>query len=105
MTFLGLSVRWRSGLLVLLILAGATLIWGKSLSGPYDVRTGRNEREHTGSREAREASVELSEKQAATLLRGRVAVHEFQMFNTAVGTIDFNEDMLVQVFSQYPGRS
>ncbi|MBV9532587.1 MAG: hypothetical protein JO283_16375, partial [Bradyrhizobium sp.] len=60
-------------MLVLLILAGATLIWGKSLSGPSDGQTGRNEREHMasmGSSEARETSV----------------MHEFQMFNSAVGT-------------------
>ena len=27
-----------------------------------------------------------------------------RLFKTAVGTIDFNEDLLVQVFSQYPGK-
>jgi membrane fusion protein, heavy metal efflux system len=35
---------------------------------------------------------------------GVVGTREFAQFKTAVGTIDFNENMLVQVFSQYPGK-
>jgi cobalt-zinc-cadmium efflux system membrane fusion protein len=31
-------------------------------------------------------------------------LRDFALFKTAVGTIDFNEDLLVQVFSQYPGK-
>jgi membrane fusion protein, heavy metal efflux system len=35
---------------------------------------------------------------------GAVESREFALLKTAVGTIDFNENMLVQVFSQYPGK-
>ncbi len=35
---------------------------------------------------------------------GPVASREFEIVKTAIGTIDFNENMLVQVFSQYPGK-
>ena len=33
-----------------------------------------------------------------------MASRDFAIQKTAVGTIDFNENMLVQVFSQYPGK-
>jgi cobalt-zinc-cadmium efflux system membrane fusion protein len=46
--------------------------------------------------------VNLSEKQAGPLKIG--VTRDFEIFKTAVGTIDFNQHMLVQVFSQYPGK-
>src|SRR6202008_5206567 len=59
----------------------------------------------TASIGASDSMVELSEKQAGTLLKfGPGGAPEFQVLKTAVGTIDFNENMLVQVFSQYPGK-
>jgi membrane fusion protein, heavy metal efflux system len=48
--------------------------------------------------------VDLSEKQAATLKVAPVESRDFEVVKNAVGTIDFNENMLVQVFSQYPGK-
>jgi cobalt-zinc-cadmium efflux system membrane fusion protein len=53
---------------------------------------------------ADEQTVELSEKQAASLKIGPVASREFALLKTAVGAIDFNENLLVQVFSQYQGK-
>jgi membrane fusion protein, heavy metal efflux system len=50
------------------------------------------------------ASVTLSEKQAVMVKSGPAGLREFALFKTAVGTIDFNQNMLVQVFSQYPGK-
>jgi cobalt-zinc-cadmium efflux system membrane fusion protein len=50
------------------------------------------------------SSVDLSEKQAASLKIGPVEVRDFEVYKVAIGTIDFNENMLVQVFSQYPGK-
>ena len=35
---------------------------------------------------------------------GPVGSRGFQLFKTDVGTIDFNQNLLVQVFSQYPGK-
>jgi membrane fusion protein, heavy metal efflux system len=46
----------------------------------------------------------LSDKQAASIKVGAVETRQFEVFKTAIGTIDFNENMLVQVFSQYPGK-
>jgi membrane fusion protein, heavy metal efflux system len=48
--------------------------------------------------------VDLSDKQAGSLKLGPVETREFEVIKTAVGTIDFDEDMLVQVFSQYTGK-
>ena len=48
--------------------------------------------------------VDLTEKQAATLKIGPAGTHGFETLKTAVGTIDFNENMNVQVFSQYTGK-
>jgi cobalt-zinc-cadmium efflux system membrane fusion protein len=50
------------------------------------------------------SSVDLSEKQIGSLKIGPVETREFEIFKTSVGTIDFNENMLVQVSSQYPGK-
>jgi cobalt-zinc-cadmium efflux system membrane fusion protein len=49
-------------------------------------------------------AVDLSEKQATSIKVGQVGAREFNVFKTSMGTIDFNENMLVQVFSQYPGK-
>jgi len=51
-----------------------------------------------------EQAVDLSEKQMGLIKVGPVASREFEIVKTAIGTIDFNENMLVQVFSQYPGK-
>jgi membrane fusion protein, heavy metal efflux system len=48
--------------------------------------------------------VDLTDKQAATLKVGPAATHHFETLKTAVGTIDFNENVNVQVFSQYTGK-
>jgi len=48
--------------------------------------------------------VELTEKQTGSLKIAPVQRRAFELTKTAVGTIDFNQNMLVQVFSQYPGK-
>ena len=48
--------------------------------------------------------VDLTEKQTGSLKIGPVELRHFETVKTAVGTIDFNQNMLVQVFSQYPGK-
>jgi cobalt-zinc-cadmium efflux system membrane fusion protein len=112
-SFAELSGRQRVAFVALVLVAGSALIWGKGLLGRTEGQTEKKEAEQTASMDkgrlanaaANEASVELSEKQAGTLLKfGPVGAHEFQVFKTAVGAIDFNENMLVQVFSQYPGK-
>jgi membrane fusion protein, heavy metal efflux system len=97
----------RAILLGVILLGGAAWFWGRGFIGLAD---GQSEgRVHVASTEpvrpaADEQSVDLSEKQAAALKIGAVESRNFALFKTAVGTIDFNEDLLVQVFSQYPGK-
>jgi membrane fusion protein, heavy metal efflux system len=105
--------RQRVAFVTLVFLAGSALIWGKGLIGRSESQAGRRATEQTGSTSggrqatdsASEVSVELSDMQSGALLKcGPVGAHEFQVFKTAVGTIDFNENVLVRVFSQYPGK-
>jgi cobalt-zinc-cadmium efflux system membrane fusion protein len=113
-SFAELSGRQRVAFVALVLLAGSALIWGKGLIGRTEGQAAKKDAEqaatatgtgHTGSIGASDSTIELSEKQAGTLLKfGPVGTHEFQVLKTAVGTIDFNENMLVQVFSQYPGK-
>jgi cobalt-zinc-cadmium efflux system membrane fusion protein len=48
--------------------------------------------------------VELTDQQLTTVGLGAVAVHPFSPQRTAVGSIDFDEDRAVQVYSVYPGK-
>jgi membrane fusion protein, heavy metal efflux system len=49
-------------------------------------------------------SVELTDKQLAAIKVAPAGLHSFETLKTAVGTIDFNQNETVQVFSQYPGK-
>ncbi len=49
-------------------------------------------------------TVELAETQLASVKVEAVAEREFPIEKTAVGSIDFNEEMTVQVFTPYQGR-
>ena len=49
-------------------------------------------------------SLELAERDVATVKPDVVAEREFPVEKTAIGSIDFNQDMTVQVFTSYPGR-
>jgi membrane fusion protein, heavy metal efflux system len=49
-------------------------------------------------------TLDLSEKQLASVKVGPVQEYDFPIEKTAVGSIDFNEDMTVQVFTPYQGR-
>ena len=92
-------------------IGGVALFWGRGFIGLADGQSGRKERvaavepARPGSAQGVDTqTVDLSEKQAASLKIGPVASRDFTLYKTAVGTIDFNEDLLVQVFSQYPGK-
>jgi cobalt-zinc-cadmium efflux system membrane fusion protein len=105
-----LSSPSRLVLLALIALGGAALFWGKGLVGFADGQSARKEQTasiETGrplSANADPRVVDLSEKQAGSLKIGPVPWREFALVKTAVGTIDFNENLLVQVFSQYQGK-
>jgi len=49
-------------------------------------------------------SVSLNDKQLAAVEVGAVGYHDFPLEKTAVGSIDFNEDLTVQVFTPYQGK-
>jgi membrane fusion protein, heavy metal efflux system len=104
-----LSKRFLAAVFALVVVGGAALFWSRGFIGFAD---GQSVRPEQGSAAAQSGSdktsddlfVDLSEKQAGALKIGPAASRDFTLFKTAVGTIDFNEDLLVQVFSQYPGK-
>ena len=49
-------------------------------------------------------TVELTDAQLKSIKIGAAAEHEFPQERTAVGSIDFNENLAVQVFSPYQGK-
>ena len=109
--FGSLSLRSRAVLFALIAIGGAAFFWGKGFIGLADGQSGRKEQTAAlepnrpgPARTADEQTVDLSEKQADSLKIGPVASREFALLKTAVGTIDFNENLLVQVFSQYQGK-
>jgi membrane fusion protein, heavy metal efflux system len=103
MDFHAMSARLKAPLLVLTVVVAAALFWAKSLVGPATTKdngvTAVVTREQSSGK-----YVNLSDKHASTLKSKSVELRDFALFKTAVGTIDFNEDLLVQVFSQYPGK-
>lgn len=54
--------------------------------------------------EAESPSVDLNESQRKTITVGAAAAHVFPRQRVAVGSIDFNEDLAVQVFPPYQGK-
>jgi cobalt-zinc-cadmium efflux system membrane fusion protein len=101
-------MRSRLAIIVLAAIAGVALIWGRGFVGLADGQTAKKELTTASidrpSTPPAQDSLELNEKQAGMIKIGAVGTREFAQLKTAVGTIDFNENMLVQVFSQYPGK-
>jgi cobalt-zinc-cadmium efflux system membrane fusion protein len=107
--FGNLAKRYRVAVYALVVVGGAVLIWSMGLIGFTDRLAGRSEARATaadkpGDSKIPDDQVELSERQANALKIGVAGSRDFTLFKTAVGTIDFNEDLLVQVFSQYAGK-
>ena len=107
MSAFGNLPKSRAIWLAVIVIGGIALFWGKGFIGLADGQSGK--KEHVASTEpvrtaADDQSVDLSEKQASSLKIGPVVPRDFVIEKTAVGTIDFNENLLVQVFSQYQGK-
>jgi cobalt-zinc-cadmium efflux system membrane fusion protein len=83
------------------VLAG--VLWMKSLSGTAST-TDRAQDSAAPAQGDGAPVINLSEQQTAALKIATAELRSFETLRTAVGTIDFNENMLVQVFSQYPGK-
>ena len=107
------SGRTRSKVILFVLVAAAAiaLLGTKLFVGSTGVGATSKERSSSGfagksrsGEKSQAQSVNLSEKQAGTLKIGATDPRDFEIFKTAVGTIDFNQHMLVQVFSQYPGK-
>ncbi len=105
---LGKLSRSRAILFAVLLIGGVALFWGKGFVGMADGQSGGKARvastEPVKPAATDEQSVDLTDKQIGALKIGPVASRDFALLKTAVGTIDFNENLLVQVFSQYPGK-
>lgn len=98
----------RHAFVVAAVLGAAALVGGKNWLASTDVRAATDaqmseSRSTSGAVDAR-SSVDLTERQAATLMIAPARAQEFVTRRTAVGTIDFNQNLLIQVFSQYPGK-
>jgi cobalt-zinc-cadmium efflux system membrane fusion protein len=103
--------RWHAVLFVLAATVGIALFGTKLFLGLIGEGAASKERNSSDrasqSRSSDESQVrflDLSEKQAGALKIRAVEWRDFALLKTAVGSIDFNEHMLVQVFSQYPGK-
>jgi membrane fusion protein, heavy metal efflux system len=109
MTLFGKPLPAKVIFAILAAIVATALLWTRAIVLPSSSQTttaSRNvSRVAPQSASGEEAPfVDLSEKQAGAVKFGPVGSREFMVFKTAVGTIDFNENMLVQVFSQYPGK-
>ena len=108
MSVFGRLSKSRAIWLVVIVAGGVALFWGRGLIGLADGQSSSKERvaaiEPVKPAASDEQSVDLTEKQAAAVKIGPVPSRDFALLKTAVGTIDFNENLLVQVFSQYQGK-
>jgi membrane fusion protein, heavy metal efflux system len=92
--------------IILAVVAAALvfgLVWARLLSSAQPAGVHVSEESRSAPPDPPQF-VDLSEKQVSALKIGPVETHEFEVVKSAVGTIDFDEDMLVQVFSQYTGK-
>jgi membrane fusion protein, heavy metal efflux system len=93
------SVPWRVGVAIVI---GAVILAGAYFTGLFG---GHPKPAGAPGSEAEAANtVELSEKQVASVKVEPAGEHLFRLEKTAVGSIDYNEDMAVQVFTNYQGR-
>ena len=108
MSAIGRLSKSRAIWLAVIVAGGIALFWGRGFIGLADGQSGSKERvaatEPVKPAASDEQSVDLTEKQAAAVKIGPVPSRDFALLKTAVGTIDFNENLLVQVFSQYQGK-
>jgi membrane fusion protein, heavy metal efflux system len=95
-------------LAVLSIIGAAAFAGDRYFTGSESVKAATKDRivanPAASSGEPAVQFVDLTEKQIGALKIAPVEQRSFETLKTAVGTIDFNENMLVQVFSQYPGK-
>ncbi|SDS70583.1 membrane fusion protein, cobalt-zinc-cadmium efflux system [Bradyrhizobium canariense] len=86
------------------VLFGARSLLGSTTSSAVEEPRNRTRSSAQGSDAEAMQSVELTEKQLGALKTAPAELRSFETLKTAVGTIDFNQNMTVQVFSQYSGK-
>jgi cobalt-zinc-cadmium efflux system membrane fusion protein len=98
----------KIALAVLFVIGAAAIAGSRYFAGPTSVAAATKDQmlavQTASSADPALQFVELTEKQVGSLKIGPVELRSFEILKTAVGTIDFNQNMLVQVFSQYPGK-
>ncbi len=105
--FRNLSRRSRILVFVVIAVGAATLAWRMGFFGFTDSHAERTETTSAitaADNRSEPDAVDLTEKQAEAVKFGPVGSRDFALLKTAVGAIDFNENLLVQVFSQYTGK-
>jgi cobalt-zinc-cadmium efflux system membrane fusion protein len=90
-------------LLGLLVAAAAVYAGVRYFTSGPEVAAATNDRP-AASNDNATPFVDLTEKQVGALKIAAAEMREFETLKTAVGTIDFNQDMNVQVFAQYTGK-
>jgi membrane fusion protein, heavy metal efflux system len=99
--------RSKIALAAVFVVAAAAIAGGRYFAAPAKVEAATGDHRPAGQASSEDPAlqfVELTEKQTGSLQIGAVQWRDFELLKSAVGTIDFNENMLVQVFSQYPGK-
>src|SRR6516164_6036702 len=79
---------------------GSKPVFGTSTGANADVNAASN----APTRDKDKDTVDLSDSQLASVKVEPIEEHDFPAEKEAIGSIDFNEDMSVQVFTQYQGR-
>ena len=99
---------WKVTLAALSIIGAAAFAGDRYFAGPESVKAATKDRivanPAASNGEPAAQFVDLTEKQIGAVKIAAVEQRSFETLKTAVGTIDFDENMLVQVFSQYPGK-
>jgi cobalt-zinc-cadmium efflux system membrane fusion protein len=94
--------RWLV-IVAALLVAGSVGYWLSLQILPYGGAP-RQERDQRAPQQVAKIVVELSGSQVATLQVATTGRANFDQLRPAVGNIDFNQNMLVQVFTANPGR-
>ena len=108
MTLVRQALRATTLLTILAALIVVAFVWARLVVYQAPVKAAGVDQATSNSNaspsDSHAQSLDLTKEQAASLNVGPVKFRDFEILKTSVGTIDFNEDMLVQVFSQYPGK-
>ena len=104
----GAVSKQKIAVVALFVMGGAAIAGGRYFAGTSSVKAASGDHrpvmQAAQNDDPAQQFVDLTEKQTGSLKISPVELRHFETVKTAVGTIDFNENMLVQVFSQYPGK-